>query len=171
MRMEPRGGSTPPGGGPAKDPGTRPKTAPSRPPSPGGEDRMDRVERIIKMVVDGHRCQQDRLDAEAQRQDQRWKAMEHQFQQLQRMVRDGATPAQAARQPVADLQQGNSPVFSPGHASPRPASGYSDATTPSRFSCRSSARISQFPELYGSRPGPTLQSSTGVETPKNGRVQ
>ncbi|CAL8257693.1 unnamed protein product [Arctogadus glacialis] len=75
-------GTAPPRDGSAT--GTRPKAATSKPSTPVVEDRKDCLERIVKSVVEYQRCQHDQAEAEFFRQDQRWKAMEHQFQQLQR---------------------------------------------------------------------------------------
>lgn len=66
---------------------------------------MDRMERIMKSVVESQRRQQDHWEGEVLRQDQRWKAMEHQFQQLQRVVREGSAPTQTAAQPNANQHQ------------------------------------------------------------------
>lgn len=114
--MDQLGAAAPPGGGLPQDPVVRSRSAASRPPTP--EDRMERMERIMKVVVESQRRQQDQWEAEVLRQDQRWKAMEHQFQQLQRVVREGSTPAQAAAQPNANLQQG-------GQLNARPSSAQS----------------------------------------------
>ena len=106
-------GTAPPRNGSAT--GTRPKAATSKPSTPV-EDRTDRLERFVKSVVDYQRRQHDQAEAEFFRQDQRWKAMEHQFQQLQRMAREPAT-TQATGQSLADLQHVHPPSSRPSTAS------------------------------------------------------
>ena len=110
VEMETRSGVTaPPGAAPAGAPGARPKSAASSSThTPVVGDRTDRLEHIMKSVVDCQRRQQDQLDVEAQRHDQRWKAMEHQFHQLQSLVR-----GETARQSLVELQQDNPPISRP----------------------------------------------------------
>lgn len=107
--MEARGGdAAPPADGAAKESGARPKSsATSRPPTPATEDRTDRLERILKSVLETQRRQQDRWEVDAQRQDQRWRSMEHQFLQLQRLVRGEEGSTQSVRQSLDELQQLN----------------------------------------------------------------
>ena len=106
-------GTAPPRNGSAT--GTRPKAATSKPSTPV-EDRTDHLERIVKSVVEYQRRQHDQAEAEFFRPDQRWKAMEHQFQQLQRMAREPAT-TQATGQSLADLQHVHPPSSRPSTAS------------------------------------------------------
>ncbi|CAL8255103.1 unnamed protein product [Boreogadus saida] len=106
-------GTAPPRDGSAT--GTRPKAATSKPSTPVVEDRTDRLERIVKLVV-YRRRQHDQAETEFFRQDQRWKAMEHQFQELQRMPIEPAT-TQATGQSLADLQHVHPPSSRPSTAS------------------------------------------------------
>ena len=108
--METRsGGTAPPWAASTGDTGTRPRSsASSRAHTPVVVDRTDRLEHITKSVVDCQRRQQDQMDIEAQRHEQRWKAMEHQIHQLQRLVR-----GETARQSLTELQQGNPPISRP----------------------------------------------------------
>ncbi|CAL8313162.1 unnamed protein product [Arctogadus glacialis] len=108
-------GTAPPRDGSAT--GTRPKAATSKPSTPVVEDRTDRLERIVKSVVEYQRRQHDQAEAEFFRQDQRWKAMEHQFQELQRMAREPAGTTQATGQSLADLQHVHPPRSRPSTAS------------------------------------------------------
>ncbi|CAL8282321.1 unnamed protein product [Boreogadus saida] len=62
-------GTAPPRDGSAT--GTRPKAATSKPSTPVVEDRTDRLERIVKSVVEYQRRQHDQAEAEFFRQDQR----------------------------------------------------------------------------------------------------
>ena len=94
----------------------QPKAATSKPSTPVVEDRTDPLERIVKSVVEYQRRQHDQVEAESLRQDQRWKAMEHQFQLLQRLARELAT-TQAIGQPLADLQHVHPPRSRPSTAS------------------------------------------------------
>ncbi|KAL2077928.1 hypothetical protein ACEWY4_025613 [Coilia grayii] len=87
--------------------GARPKSSAvtSRPPTPVVEEKTDRLERYVMAMMEAQRRQQERMDVEAQRQDQRWKAMEHQFQQLQTWVRGEQEAMQTVRQPLTDQQE------------------------------------------------------------------
>lgn len=67
-------------------------------------DRTDRLELLMEAVLETQRKQQERLNVDTQRQDQRWKAMEHQFLQLQRLVRGEEARAPPVNQPVEELQ-------------------------------------------------------------------
>ena len=128
-------GTAPPRNGSAT--GTRPKAATSKPSTPV-EDRTDRLERIVKSVVEYQRRQHDQAEAEFFRQDQRWKAMEHQFQQLQRMAREPAT-TQATGQSLAAARAPAQlpPFYSLGSTLQHALSGFTNSS-PTSHGMRSS---------------------------------
>ncbi|XP_039678223.1 uncharacterized protein LOC120572822 isoform X2 [Perca fluviatilis] len=98
--------------------GSRPKsTASVRPPSPGEEDRTDCLEKVVRVMVESQRHQQDQMEAEALRQDRRFKGVEHQFRQLQQLVRDESALTQAMGQTLAGRQQVDPPDSRPSAAS------------------------------------------------------
>lgn len=107
--MEAQGGDVAPSAdGAATELEARPKSSMMfGAPTPVLDDRTDHLESLMKSVLDVQRRQQERLDVEAQPQDQRWKAMEHQFFQLQRWVRGDEGSTQQVQQSVAELQRLN----------------------------------------------------------------
>ena len=166
VSMETRSGGTAPRAASARDTGTRQRSsASSRSHTPVVVDRTDRLEHIMKSVVDCQRRQQDQIDVEAQRHDQRWKAMEHQFHQLL-LVRGETAPVQTVRQSLAELQPAQlPPLFNSRSTSPRFSPGCTSSTATSRSS--TSVRTTELPELLCYRPSHISKPPSGVENPQN----
>ncbi len=116
VKMENQGrGTAPPRDGSVM--GARSKsTELSGHPTPVVEDRTDRLEKMVRTMVESQRHQQDQIEAETLRQERRWKGMEHQFKQLQQLVRGDPASMQATRQSLAGLQQMDPPSSRPSTA-------------------------------------------------------
>lgn len=84
----------------------------SRPPSTALEERTDSLEATLRSFMHSQQKQQDRWEAETQRQEQRWKTLSHQFQQLQTLVSTKRPDQTPSGQTSAQLQDPVSPTHS-----------------------------------------------------------
>lgn len=117
------------------DMGTRPHSAPP-------DDRTSRLEATLSSFIQAQQARDERWERETERQDLRWRSVQHQFQQLQMLVstehlNERPTGGAMRRSPEPELPEDRSPRQDQPRASsaslvseiPRPVTGQSPETT------------------------------------------